>query len=126
MQPHAYSPEWSDGAIRRMCMRLGDRLEDAIELARADAAGHTLSGRSANEPKFDALARRIEEVGRDGVSELKSPLTGDQLMARYGRPPGPWIKTVKSALLDEVIDGRLAPDDVEGAWRLADSLAAAT
>jgi hypothetical protein len=37
-------------------------------------------------------------------------------MARYRRPPGPWIKRVKSALEDAIIDGVL-PADKEAAWR---------
>jgi hypothetical protein len=37
-------------------------------------------------------------------------------MARYRRPPGPWIKRVKTALEDAIIDGVL-PADKEAAWR---------
>jgi hypothetical protein len=37
-------------------------------------------------------------------------------MARYRRPPGPWIKRVKTALEDAIIDGVL-PADKDAAWR---------
>ncbi|HEX6506487.1 MAG TPA: hypothetical protein VF221_02540, partial [Chloroflexota bacterium] len=124
MQLHAYSTEWSDGALRRLCLRLGPLLDDAIMLARADAAGHTVDGRSANAPKFNELERRVAQIDREGVGELKSPLNGDDLMSRYNRPPGPWIRTVKSRLMDEVFEGRLRPDDTEAAWRIADELIA--
>jgi poly(A) polymerase len=42
-------------------------------------------------------------------------------MARYERGPGPWIKPVKQYLENEVVEGRLAQDDVETAYELADA-----
>lgn len=123
MQMHAYSEEWSDGAVRRLMLRLGDLLPDALQLARADAAGHGLDGHGENAPKFDALEARVEALNNATVQGLASPLSGDDLMARYSRPPGPWIRTIKEALLDEVVEGRLRPDDRAGAWIIADRLA---
>ena len=125
MQVHSYSPGWSDGAVRRLILRLGPLLPEAILLARADAAGHSLSGVSANAPKFDHLEARIEALGRDEVDALKSPLNGHDLMDRYQRPPGPWIGKIKAALEEDVLEGHLAPDDRDGAWRIADALMAA-
>ncbi|HUY76278.1 MAG TPA: Nif3-like dinuclear metal center hexameric protein, partial [Ktedonobacterales bacterium] len=46
---------------------------------------------------------------------LKSPLDGDDLMALFGRGPGPWLRPIKDHLLELVIDGELAPDDHAGA-----------
>lgn len=122
MQPHSYSPEWTDGAVRRFMLRLGPLVEDAILLARADAAGHSASGISANAPKFDQLEQRIASLEHDQAQRLQSPLSGYDLMERYGRPPGPWIKEIKSALCDELLEGRLAPDDKDAAWQIADHL----
>jgi poly(A) polymerase len=125
MQVHGYSNTWSDGAVRRLIMRLGTLTEQAIELARADAAGHALGKSAPSSGKFDDLERRIRTMDADAVHDLKSPLSGDQLMARYARPPGPWIRRIKDTLRDEVIEGRLAADDEDSAWRLADQLIAA-
>jgi hypothetical protein len=38
------------------------------------------------------------------------------LMARTGRPAGPWIKRAKAALEDAILDGTLEPQ-AEPAWR---------
>lgn len=124
MQLHAFSPEWSDGAVRRLCLRLGTCMEEAILLAEADAAGHTSDGRPMRSPKFDELKRRLRALDSEHVQGMRSPLTGDDLMERYARPPGPWIRTVKERLLDEVLEGNLSPDDTAGAWVLADRLLA--
>ncbi|GAC1649704.1 MAG: CCA tRNA nucleotidyltransferase [Acidobacteriaceae bacterium] len=120
MQLHAYTPEWSDGAVRRLMLRMGPCLSDALHLVRADAAGHSRDGTSQNAPKFDSLEERIKHLDETEVRRLRSPLSGNDLMSRYGRPPGPWIRRVKAALDEEVLEGRLAPGDKESAWRLAD------
>jgi poly(A) polymerase len=122
MQVHAYSSEWSDGAVRRLVLRLGFLLPEALSLARADAAGHSVSGKSANAEKIDHLESRIRSLRESGEPDVRSPLNGDELMARYGRPPGPWIREIKTALEDEVIEGRLKPDDRSGAWKVADEV----
>jgi len=122
MHLHSYSAEWSDGAVRRLMVRLGPLLQPAILLARADGAGHALTGESTSAPKFDHLEERIAAIGRHDVETLRSPLSGNDLMERYGRPPGPWIRRIKDALLDEVLDGRLATDDRASAWKIADRL----
>jgi poly(A) polymerase len=73
-------------------------------------------------PKFDAFEARIEELSRESTDRLKSPLSGDDLMRRYDRPPGAWIAKIKNELEEEVVEGRLSPDDREQAWSIADSL----
>lgn len=122
MQLHSYTSEWSDGAVRRLLLRLGPLTAEAIGLARADASGHSLDGVAHNSPKFDELEVRIRKNQDEEVDRLKSPLSGDDLMARFGRPPGPWIREVKTALENAVIDGQLQPDDRDGAWRIAEDL----
>ncbi|MGI8825962.1 MAG: CCA tRNA nucleotidyltransferase [Chloroflexota bacterium] len=120
MNLHAYTDEWSDGAVRRLMLRLGDHYDDAVSLARADAIGHSPFGHSYNAPKFDALEERVRLLDQNTVSALRSPLSGDDLMQHFGRPPGPWIKRIKDALLDKVVDGLLRVDDRGAAWRLAE------
>jgi len=65
----------------------------------------------------------VAEIYSDGftldaeaIAAIRSPLSGEELMARTGRPPGPWIKRVKSALEDGIIDGTLEPNP-SAAWR---------
>jgi poly(A) polymerase len=121
MQPHAYSPEWSDGAVRRLVQRLGPHFERALQLARADAAAHSLDGTVRNTAKLDQLEQRARALALP-FEVIKSPLNGDELMARYQRPPGPWIRVVKDALTEQVLEGRLVPNDKEEAWHIADRI----
>jgi hypothetical protein len=42
-------------------------------------------------------------------------LTGHEIMRITGLPPGPEVGRFKAALLEEVLEGRIGPDDVETA-----------
>ena len=50
---------------------------------------------------------------------IKPPLDGDELMAMFGKGPGPWIRPIKERLLAMVLDGELTPDDKQGAAEVA-------
>ncbi len=113
MRPIQYDPEgWEDKAVRRLVRDAGDQLDPLLELARADM-------RASHYPdvnKIDDLEARIRRLDAEAIAAIRSPLTGEGLMARFGRPAGPWIKRVKSALEDAIVDGILSPD-AQAAWR---------
>lgn len=114
MRPIQYDPAgWEDKAVRRLVRDAGDQLDSLLALARADM-------RASHYPdvkKIDDLETRIRRLDAAAIAAIRSPLTGDELMARTGRPAGPWIKRVKSALEDAIIDGALAADtDGDAAW----------
>ena len=113
MRPIQYDPEtWEDKAVRRLVRDAGDQLNRLLDLARADM-------RASHYPdvkKIDDLESRIRRLDALAIAAIRSPLTGEDLMARTGRPPGPWIRRVKSALEDAIVDGVLQPD-AEAAWR---------
>lgn len=113
MRPIQYDPQaWEDKAVRRLVRDAGDQTDRLLALARADM-------RASHYPdvkKIDDLEARIRRLDAQAIASIRSPLTGDELMARTGRPAGPWIKRVKSALEDAIVDGTVPPDR-EAAWR---------
>jgi poly(A) polymerase len=113
MRPIQYDPQgWEDKAVRRLVRDAGDQLDQLLALARADM-------RASHYPdvkKIDDLEARIRRLDADAIAAIRSPLTGEDLMARTGRPAGPWIKRVKSALEDAIVDGTLQADP-QAAWR---------
>jgi poly(A) polymerase len=71
--------------------------------------------------RIDALAEHCARLAAEQeLARLQSPLDGNDLMQLFGLPPGPWIRPLKDYLRELVIDGELAPDDREGATRLAE------
>ena len=117
MRPIQYDPQgWEDKAVRRLVRDAGEQLDRLLALARADMqASHY-----PDVKKIDDLEARIRRLDADAIAAIRSPLTGEELMARTGRPAGPWIKRVKSALEDAIIDGTLPPD-AESAWRFLEA-----
>ena len=113
MRPIQYDPQgWEDKAVRRLVRDAGDQLHRLLALARADM-------RASHYPdvkKIDDLEARIGRLDASAIAAIRSPLTGEELMARTGRPAGPWIRGVKSALEDAIVDGTL-PADADAAWR---------
>lgn len=113
MRPIQYDPQgWEDKAVRRLVRDAGEQLDRLLALARADMqASHY-----PDVKKIDDLEGRIRRLDADAIAAIRSPLSGEELMARTGRPAGPWIKRVKSALEDAIVDGTL-PADRQAAWR---------
>lgn len=113
MRPIQYDPQgWEDKAVRRLVRDAGEQLDRLLALARADMqASHY-----PDVKKIDDLEGRIRRLDADAIAAIRSPLSGEELMARTGRPAGPWIKRVKSALEDAIVDGTLSADP-QAAWR---------
>lgn len=112
-----YRPdEWTDAAIRRFVRSAGAHREDLFAIHRADVAalapGHRDMSRASH------LRERIErlQAEHDSVA-IGSPLSGNEIMAISGVPAGPQVGILKDFLTNEVIEGRLAPEDKAGAER---------
>jgi poly(A) polymerase len=92
-----------------------------LKLARADITGSAPRRRNVAQESWRSLKSRVDEVRvEDAVETLESPLSGNDLMERFDRGPGRWIKGLKDYLQGEVVEGRLGKDDKEKAGRLAD------
>jgi poly(A) polymerase len=122
---NAYEDDWTDGAVRRFIREAGDVLEDLLDLSAADVTSRRQERRQAAGARVSALRARIEQIrAEEEVEKLASPLDGNELMALFSRPPGPWIKPIKERLLSAVLDGQLGPDDKEAAACIARDLMA--
>lgn len=116
MRPGEYDYSWSDAAVRRLVRDAGDLLNDLLALVRADIAASNPAFPKAD---IDALEKRIAVLtSREDVRLLESPLNGREIMRILGIPPGDQVGECKAFLLNEVIEGRLAPNDKKGAKRL--------
>ena len=113
-----YKPLWTDAAVRRLMRDLGPQLDDLFEIHRVDvsalAPGHTDISRA-----HELRVRMAPIQAAQDISSLTSPLDGQELMARLNLRPGKQLGAVKEYLVNEVVEGRLAPDDKGQAERLA-------
>src|SRR5438132_12020623 len=120
MRANAYTSDWTDGAVRRLMLDIGDNLADLLDLSRADITSYRADKLSRAAARVAELAERCQRLQEEAERvPLKSPLDGKELMAMFDRGPGPWLRPIKEHLLGLVIDGALAPDDKEGAAKIA-------
>lgn len=120
MRANQYEDDWTDGAVRRLMREAGPDLVLLLELSTADVTSYRAAKIEAALNRVRRLRERIRRLEEEAsLEEIKSPLDGDELMAIFGRGPGPWIRSVKNYLLDLVIDGELAPHDKSRAEELA-------
>ncbi|MEO8955719.1 MAG: CCA tRNA nucleotidyltransferase [Ktedonobacteraceae bacterium] len=125
MRANAYTSDWTDGAVRRLMLESGDVLPNLLDLSRADITSYRADKISRAAARVSELAERCQRLQEEAERvPLKSPLDGNELMALFGRNPGPWLRPIKDHLLGLVIDGVLSPDDKEEAARIARSLLA--
>jgi poly(A) polymerase len=123
MRANAYTSDWTDGAVRRLMLESGNDLPDLLDLSRADITSYRADKVSRAVARVTELAERCQRLKEEAERvPLKSPLDGNELMALFGRGPGPWLRPIKEHLLGLVIDGVLSPDDKEEAARIARTL----
>ncbi|MEZ4649227.1 MAG: CCA tRNA nucleotidyltransferase [Candidatus Eisenbacteria bacterium] len=100
-----YTPDWTDGAVRRFLRTVGpEQVRDLYRLRAADTRGNGKRTRIA--PELAELAERIERIlaSDAALSVADLAVGGHELMDRFGRPPGKWIGAVLQALLEEVLE----------------------
>ena len=122
-RPAAYDDSWTDSAVRRLALEAGPVWNDLLDLAAADVTSGRARKQIEAAQRVANLRNRFQRLENESELErMVSPLDGDQLMAIFDLPPGPWIKQVKEQLRELVIDGSLAPDDQVTATRIARTL----
>jgi poly(A) polymerase len=120
MRANSYESDWTDGAVRRLMLYSDANLPDLLDLSRADITSYRADKISRAIARVAELAERCQHLKEEAERvPIKSPLDGNELMALFGRPPGPWLRPIKEHLLSLVIDGALSPDDKEQAASIA-------
>ncbi len=100
-----YSPEWSDGTVRRFISRVGkEALPDLFSLREGDVRGR---GRDETPGvEIDELKRRIDEQLKSEAALKVGDLAigGADVMRILGTRPGPIVGEVLRRLLERVLD----------------------
>lgn len=105
-------------AVRRLIRDMGGDIARLLELGEADVKGH------AN-PDLEPIKRLRYEINMEllntpTLEEPLSPVNGNQLMAYFGKMPGPWIGKVQQELTQAVVDGTLDPENIDEAMKIAE------
>ncbi len=123
LRPAGYDDTWTDSAVRRLMVEVGDELDDLLDLAAADVTSAREHRQREAARRNQGLREHIERIREESALEqLQSPIDGNELMEAFDRKPGRWIATVKDQLREMVIDGELRHDDKERAFEIAKGL----
>jgi len=100
-----YTPDWTDGAVRRFIRKVGlDNLEDLFILRLADRCGNGM--RDGLPEPIKKLKRHIQKViEKDNAFTVKDlDIDGYILMEHLKLKPGPIIGKILNELLERVLD----------------------
>lgn len=107
---------FTEPAARRVLRDLGPFVEDLLVLVDADARSLRPGVKAINLESIRSMLHRVREASP--AESWESPLSGEEIMSLTGLTPGPKIGEIKRLLVERVLDGVLAPDDVVAARRI--------
>jgi poly(A) polymerase len=110
---------WTDSAVRRYVTDAGDQLERLHKLVRSDCTTRNRRRAAALAAAYDDLERRIADLAaREELDRIRPDLTGDEIMALLGVPPGPVVgKAYKHLLALRMEHGPLPRERAEAELR---------
>jgi poly(A) polymerase len=104
----AYSPEWTDSAVRRLAKELEPELDGVFAVARADCTTGNPKKRRQQMRRTAELRKRVEAiVAADATPPALPKGLGTALMAQLGLPGGPELGRLMGDLKVRVENGEL-------------------
>ncbi len=127
---HGYGGSaWTDSAVRRYVTDAGPQLARLHKLVRSDCTTRNRRRAAALAAAYDDLERRIAVLAeKEELGRIRPDLTGDDVMALLGVPPGPVVgRAYKHLLAVRMEQGPLPREQAEAelfAWAAAQGLTA--
>jgi poly(A) polymerase len=92
---------WTDSAVRRYVTDAGDQLERLHKLVRSDCTTRNRRRAAALAAAYDDLEARIARLAeQEELNSIRPDLSGDDIMALLGIPPGPLVGKAYRHLLE--------------------------
>ncbi len=108
----------TDSAVRRLLFEAGDDIDDLMLLCHADITTRNLDKQRRHRENFELVKRKLVELEeRDRIRNFQPPVSGEDIMTTFGIGPCREIGTIKDAIKDAILDGRI-PNDRDAAWQM--------
>jgi poly(A) polymerase len=113
----------TDSAVRRLLFEAGDDIDDLMLLCNADITTRNEEKQRRHRENFELVKRKLVELEeRDRIRNFQPPVSGEDIMQTFGIGPCREIGTIKDAIKDAILDGKI-PNDRAAAWQMMLDLA---
>ena len=108
----------TDSAVRRLLFEASDDIDDLMLLCNADITTRNEEKQRRHRANFELVKRKLVELEeRDRIRNFQPPVSGQDIMDTFGIGPCREIGTIKDAIKDAILDGKI-PNDRDAAWQM--------